>query len=270
VIENLTAGYFDHPVLNKVNVTLREGMVHLLLGSTGSGKTTLALAIAGLIEPRQGSVLIDGVNPASRSFDRRTLQLAFQFPEVQMFESTAEKEIDYGLKNFGFPAAEIAERRRWAAERVGLPAALLPRDPTCLSFGERRRVALASVIALKPTYLILDEPLAGLDWRGRASLVETLRGLRGEGLTTLVLTHESDLVGEIGDAVTVVADGGVSGPMPPEAFLASDDHPGLVPGYASVVRTVMAACGAPAAVPRRPEDAAAQVLSLISGPKGSL
>lgn len=263
VIENLTCGYFDRPVLDKVGVTFCEGSIHLLLGSTGSGKTTLALAIAGLIEPRQGSVLVDGVNPASRSFDRRMLQLAFQFPEVQMFESTAEKEIDYGLKNFGFQAAEIAERRKWAAGRVGLPAALLQRDPMCLSFGERRRVALASVIAIKPKYLILDEPLAGLDWRGRAHLVAALSGLRDEGLTTLVLTHESDLVGEIGDAVTVVAGGGVFGPVDPEAFLASGDHPGLMPGYAEVARTVMAACGAPGAVPRRPEDAAAVLARLI-------
>lgn len=266
VIENLTFGYFDRPVLDKVSVTFREGLVHLVLGTTGSGKTTLALAMAGLIQSRQGSVLVDGVNPASRGFDRRTLQLAFQFPEAQMFESTAEKEIDYGLRNFGLSAAETAERRRWAMDCVGLSEALLPRDPACLSFGERRRVALASVIALRPKYLILDEPLAGLDWRGRSHLVGTLLGLKDEGLTTLVLTHESDLVGEIGDAVSVVTGGGVADPVPPEIFLQSPEDCGLLPDYALVLRKIAAGRAGSVARARRVEDAASAILN-ATGPQ---
>jgi energy-coupling factor transport system ATP-binding protein len=260
-IENLTVGYFGRPVLAGVSATFAEGMVHIVLGSTGSGKTTLALAVAGLIEPRDGSVSVDGVKPASRGFDRRKLQLAFQFPEVQMFESTVEREIDYGLKNFGFLPGEIAERRAWAAARVGLPAALLPRDPAGLSFGERRRVALASVIALKPRYLILDEPLAGLDWRGRAHLVATLSDLKDEGLTTLVLTHESDLLGEIGETVTVLARGKLLAQSTPEVFLSGSEASDLLPDFAAVLRKVRTRGGIAGAFPRRPEAAASEMVA---------
>jgi len=225
-VRDLVFSYFDEPVVRGVSADFGEGAIHLVVGATGSGKTTLGLVLAGLARPASGSVTVDGCDPASSAFDRSRLQLAFQFPEVQIFESSVAGEIEYGLRNFGLPPAEIEPRRDWAIGCVGLAAALLARDPSSLSFGERRKVALASVIALKPRYLILDEPLAGLDWHGRQSLVGTIIKLKGEGMTTLVLTHETDLVAEMGDTVTVMAGGRLEGPMPPEAFLNSGPGPG--------------------------------------------
>jgi len=221
VIRDVSFSYFDQQVIRGVTATFDRGLVHLLLGGTGSGKTTLALVLAGLARPVRGSVTVDGCDPASDRFDRSALQLAFQFPEVQIFETTVVKEIQYGLRNFGLAGPRMAERLDWAIGCVGLPRALLPKDPGSISFGERRKVALASVIALKPKYLLLDEPLAGLDWHGRRNLVNTILRLRDHGLTTLVLTHEADLVAEIGDTVSILAGGAMAGPMTPESFVAS-------------------------------------------------
>ena len=204
---SLTYSYFDEPVLGHIDMVLDEGRIHILLGPNGSGKTTLGLAIAGVITPGMGSVRVDGEDPASKDFDRSRVQLAFQFPEEQMFEVTVEAEIAFGLKNFGVGPAEIKERSEWALGCVGLAADMLCRAPDELSYGEMRKVALASVIALRPRYLILDEPLAGLDWKSRRSLIESLEALKAEGVTTLVLTHEPDLPAEIGDTVSLLVDG---------------------------------------------------------------
>ena len=218
-IRSLTYSYFDEPVLAHVDMELEEGKVHVLLGPNGSGKTTLGLAIAGVIRPGVGSVRVDGEDPASGNFDRSRVQLAFQFPEEQMFEMTVEAEIAFGLRNFGVDAAGIRERCAWAMECVGLPADMLGRAPEELSYGEMRKVALASVIALRPDYLILDEPLAGLDWKSRRSVIESLESLKEEGVTTVVLTHEPDLAAEVGDTVSLLKDGLLeSGPTPTAEF----------------------------------------------------
>ena len=218
-IRGLTHSYFDEPVLGHIDMVLDEGKVHVILGPNGSGKTTLGLAVAGVIRPERGAVLIDGDDPASRSFDRSRVQLAFQFPEEQMFEVSVEAEIAFGLKNFGLSGPEMRERSRWAMECVGLAADLISRAPDELSYGEMRKVALASVIALRPSYLILDEPLAGLDWRSRQSIIESLENLKGEGVTTLVLTHEPDLPVQIGDTVSLLVGGLLeSGPVPTAEF----------------------------------------------------
>jgi energy-coupling factor transporter ATP-binding protein EcfA2 len=218
-VRNLTYSYFEEPVLQHVDMVLEEHMVHILLGPNGSGKTTLGLAIAGVITPGTGTVRVDGEDPASKQFDRSRVQLAFQFPEEQMFETTVEAEIAFGLKNFGLGAVEARQRSEWALGCVGLPAAMLGRPPDELSYGEMRKVALASVIALRPRYLILDEPLAGLDWRSRQSIIESLEALKREDVTTLVLTHEPDLAAEIGDTVSLLVGGLLeSGPTPTDEF----------------------------------------------------
>jgi energy-coupling factor transport system ATP-binding protein len=213
------------------------------------------------LKPDRGTVTIDGCDPASDRFDRSRLQLAFQFPEVQIFESSVEREIEYGLRNFAFPPDEIAARRDWALDCVGLPRAILPRDPSGLSFGERRKVALASVIALKPAYLVLDEPLAGLDWHGRRNLVRTILRLKDEGLTSLVLTHEADLVGEVGDTVSLVVKGNLRGPMPVDVFL--DSGLDLVPDFVHIVEELKARGYAVQASPARAEAIASAIVKAL-------
>jgi len=237
-VRDMTVSYPEGPVLSCVNMVLEEGGVHVVLGPNGSGKTTLGLAIAGVITPDSGVVRVDGVDPASSDFDRSRVQLAFQFPEEQMFEVSVEAEIAFGLRNFGVGADGIRERAEWALGCVGLPATVLGRPPDELSYGEMRKVALASVIALRPRYLILDEPLAGLDWRSAGSAVESLEVLKGEGVTTVVLTHEPDLPARIGDTVSLLMRGRLeSGPTPAEEFF-YDGPPGSehLPGTVRVLR----------------------------------
>lgn len=221
-IHNLGYSYFDDPVIKHVDMVLKEGQIHVLLGPNGSGKTTLALAVAGVITPTSGRVRVEGRDPAQKGFDRSRVQLAFQFPEEQMFEMTVESEIAFGLKNFGIGRGEIQARSEWAMASVGLPVEMLGRRPDELSYGEMRKVALASVIALKPAYLLLDEPLAGLDWRGRGSIISCIEDLKNEGVTTVVLTHEPDLTAEVGDTVSLIVEGTLRyGPMPVEDFFYS-------------------------------------------------
>lgn len=220
-IAGLSFAYDAKPVLYCGNAVFEEGLVHLVLGPTGSGKSTLALMIAGLIKPDAGSIGVDGSDPAGRGFDRSVVQLAFQFPETQIFEESVGKEIVYGLGNFGLDQTASIRRCLWALEMVGLDDDLLDRAPGSLSFGERRKVALASVIAIKPRYLILDEPLAGLDWSGRRSLVAAINDLKEEGLTTIILTHEADLLADTGDTVSVISETALTGPVSVEAFLSS-------------------------------------------------
>lgn len=253
-ITDVTYSYFDEPVLQNVNMLLEEGKAHVILGSNGSGKTTLALTIAGVLTPRTGTVRVDGEDPASKDFDRSRVQLAFQFPEEQMFEVTVEAEIAFGLKNFGMERAEIEERCRWALEAVGLPAEMLGRAPDELSYGEMRKVALASVIALRPAYLLLDEPMAGLDWASRKSVLDCLENLRNEGLTTLVMTHEPDLAAEIGDTVSLIVGGTLSaGPLSTADFFYSADRardtvtPEYLPAAVRVLRALK-----PSSFPGRP------------------
>jgi energy-coupling factor transporter ATP-binding protein EcfA2 len=222
VLDHLSFAYERDAVFEDVDLTLDPGFVHLILGPTGCGKTTLALLMVGLLKPTAGGVLVDGKDPGRAGFPRHLIQIAFQFPEVQMFELTVEKEIAYGLRNLGLQDSRIGERISWALECIGLPAEWLGRDPRNLSFGERRKVALASVIAMKPVYLLLDEPLAGLDWQGRKSLAAALEGLKRESITVIVLTHEADLIGEVGDTMLSVAGTGISVPRPAAELLYGD------------------------------------------------
>jgi energy-coupling factor transporter ATP-binding protein EcfA2 len=258
ILKDVSFSYFDDDVLRAVNLTLDRGLVHLVIGRTGSGKTTLALLLAGLLRPARGTVRIDDCDPTAGDFERHRVQLAFQFPESQIFEMTVEKELTYGLRNFGFESREIIRRRDWALECVGLSGGMLERDPGNLSFGERRKVALASIIALKPEYLILDEPLAGLDWRGRTNLIATVGKLKDEGLTTIMLTHESDIVNEIGDSVTIAAGQTFMGPFAVDDFLHPEGEPAhdLLPEYILAFREVKGAGLAVGGKPRTVRDTA--------------
>jgi energy-coupling factor transport system ATP-binding protein len=267
VLRDLCFSYDRDPVIDDVSLAIKQGLIHLVMGPTGCGKTTLALLLVGLLRPQKGSVLVDGADPAGRDFSRQAIQLAFQFPEAQMFELTVEREIVYGLKNFGLAAGECEERCRRALDCVGLPHEFLNRDPHSLSFGERRKVALASVIAIEPAYLILDEPLAGLDWDGRKSLVAAIENLKERGVTSVILTHETDLLGEMGDTVLVMEGGEISRPRPVPDFLYPEPGPNgpNVPEFIRVVK-IMSRRGI--RIPGRPyriKDVVGALIKAFSG-----
>ncbi|MBN1137051.1 MAG: energy-coupling factor transporter ATPase [Anaerolineae bacterium] len=211
--------------LDGVSLELRPGERVGLVGQTGSGKSTLAQQIAGLLAPTAGRVLLDGVpaherTPAARA-QRRRVGLAFQHPEQQIFEQTVFKEVAFGPHNLGLTEAEAVERVQWALEMTGLdPAAFVERAPFGLSGGEMRRVALAGILAMRPDVLILDEPTAGLDPRGRRELLARVDGWQAHtGMTLVLISHHLDEVARLVDRVILLAGGQVAADGPTRQVL---------------------------------------------------
>jgi energy-coupling factor transporter ATP-binding protein EcfA2 len=265
-LDHVSFAYDGRTVIDDATFAVEQGLVHLVFGPTGCGKTTLALLLVGLLRPRKGTILVDGANPAEAGFNRQTIQLAFQFPEAQMFELTVEKELSYALKNFGVASTEVRERCEWAMDCVGLSGEFLGRDPHSLSFGERRKVALASAVAVRPAYLILDEPLAGLDWTGRRSLVEAIGRMKVEGVTAVILTHETDLIGEIGDVALSMGGGMVSEPRPAVDFIygGGRDEGHQVPEFIKMLGLMKRNGFSVAGRPYRIEDVVRAVVDAVS------
>jgi len=202
--------------LDGISLEIQPGEQIGFIGQTGCGKSTLAQQIAGLLAPAAGRVLLDGVaaherTPAARTL-RRRIGLAFQHPEQQIFEQTVLKEVAFGPRNLGLAEAEVAERVRWALEMAGLdPAAFVERVPFALSGGEMRRVALAGILAMRPDVLILDEPTAGLDPRGRRELLARVSRWQAEtGMTLILISHHLDEVVRLAKRVIVLAHGQVA------------------------------------------------------------
>lgn len=199
-VENLTHIYnrgtpFERVALREVNLEIAAGERVGILGPTGSGKSTLVQLLAGLFKPTSGRVLLDGEFIYNKGTTARRLRLqvglAFQYPEDQIFEQTVFREVAFGPRNLGLNQAEIEARVNWALDMVGLdPAAVAQRMPFALSGGERRRVALASILAMHPRVLILDEPTAGQDLQGRRALLEKVgRWQRETGMTLIIVSH---------------------------------------------------------------------------------
>jgi energy-coupling factor transport system ATP-binding protein len=196
-----------------------------VVGRTGSGKSTLVQHLAGLLRPTAGCVWLDGIPAHARSraarAARRRVGLAFQSPEDQIFEQTVFREVAFGPRNLGLAEADVTARVRWALEMVGLePAAIEQRVPFTLSGGEMRRVALASILALRPEVLILDEPTAGLDPRGRRQLLARVEDWHTESEATLIMvSHDLNEVARVTDRVILLDDGAVAADGPTRAVL---------------------------------------------------
>jgi energy-coupling factor transport system ATP-binding protein len=216
-VENLSHTYIPgtplaREALRGVSLEITPGERVGLAGRTGSGKSTLVQHIAGLLAPTTGRVLLDGTLAHARTAQaraaRRRIGLAFQHPEDQIFEQTVFREIAFGPRNLGLDKAEIAARVEWAINMVGLPSAMTSRSPFTLSGGETRRVALASILAMRPEVLILDEPTAGLDPRGRRELIAHLRDWQCEtGSTLLMVSHSPDELARVVERVIVLEEG---------------------------------------------------------------
>ena len=213
-IQNLSHIYspdtpFEHPALTNVNLTIGRGEFVGLIGHTGSGKSTLVQHMNGLLKPTSGRVLFDGRDIWEDAKFTRQIRfhvgLVMQYPEYQLFEETVYKDISFGPKNMGLDSAEIDRRVRRAAEFVGLSEEHLKKSPFDLSGGEKRRAAIAGVMAMEPEVLILDEPTAGLDPRGREVILSLVRTYREQtGSTVILVSHSMEDVAKTADKVLVL------------------------------------------------------------------
>ncbi len=212
--ENLTH-YYENGMagavaaIEDINVKFEKGEIVGIIGHTGSGKSTLLQHLNGLLKPDSGRVLLDGEDINK---DKRTLRaarfkvgLCFQYPEYQLFEETVYKDISFGPKNMGLDGDETDRRVRRAAEFVGLSEEHLKKSPFDLSGGEKRRAAIAGVMAMEPEVLILDEPTAGLDPRGREIILSLVRTYREQtGSTVILVSHSMEDVAKTADRVLVL------------------------------------------------------------------
>ena len=218
LIEHLTHTYmpgspFASVALRDVNLTIEDGELIGLLGHTGSGKTTLVQHLNGLIKPTEGRIVVDGLDLTQKGVSllevRRKVGLVFQYPEYQLFEETVAKDIAFGPKNLGLSSEEIDQRVRYAMEQVGLDYdSIAECSPFELSGGQMRRVAIAGVLAMKPSVLILDEPTAGLDPAGRRSILNMIRDLHAAGgMTVIMVSHSMDDISTLATRLVVMSKG---------------------------------------------------------------
>ena len=215
--------------LDDVSLTIDDGEFVGIIGHTGSGKSTLVQHLNGLLKPTSGQVLIDGEDLNGEHVNRRKLRqrigLVFQYPEYQLFEETVAKDIAFGPKNQGLSSDEINERVRYAMENVHLDYdKYAEKSPFELSGGQMRRVAIAGVLAMKPSVLILDEPTAGLDPRGRDRILSMLEDLHArEKVTIVMVSHSMDDMARLATRLIVMADGKVKASGSPREIFAQQE-----------------------------------------------
>ena len=200
---------FQNTAVDDLSFDIERGDFVGIIGHTGSGKSTLVQMLNGLLKPTSGAVYLDGINIWDKPKEIRKIRfkvgLVFQYPEYQLFEETVEKDIAFGPTNMGLSEEEVAERVRQAAKFVGLEPELLDKSPFDLSGGEKRRAAIAGVIAMDPDILILDEPCAGLDPLGRDILLSQIYGYhKSRGNTVLLVSHSMEDVATVCDKVLVM------------------------------------------------------------------
>lgn len=206
---------FERQALYDVNIEIEDGSLVALIGHTGSGKSTLIQHFNALVKPTSGKIIINGIDVTASKADlrlvRKTVGLVFQYPEHQLFEETVYKDIAFGPKNMGFSDEEIDKRVRESGELVGLKEKHLTRSPFDLSGGQKRRVAIAGVLAMNPKVLILDEPTAGLDPKGRDEILATIKKLHEENKEMIIIfvSHSMEDVAKTAERVIVMNDGHV-------------------------------------------------------------
>ena len=218
-VENLTHTYgvdtpFCRSAVQGMNLEIRKGEFVGIIGHTGSGKSTLIQHLNGLLKPTSGTIYLNGrdiwADPKKIREVRFKVGLVFQYPEYQLFEENCYKDIAFGPKNMGLKSDEIDRRVRSAAAFAGLSEELLEKSPFDLSGGQKRRVAIAGVIAMDPEVLILDEPSAGLDPKGRRDLLRNIREYHEQrGTTVVMVSHSMEEVAENVDRIIVLSQAGV-------------------------------------------------------------
>jgi len=185
---------FEKKALSGVNLTISKGEFIGIIGKTGSGKSTLVQLMNGLLIPQRGDVIVDGINTKEKKKVkeiRKRVGLVFQYPEYQLFEETVYRDIAFGPKNLGFSDEEIEKRVKEVCELLEIPRAILEKSPFELSGGQKRRVAIAGIMAMDPECLILDEPTTGLDKESEKAVIDALQRLSANR-TTFLITHDLD------------------------------------------------------------------------------
>ncbi|AWK50468.1 energy-coupling factor transporter ATPase [Clostridium beijerinckii] len=220
-IENLTHIYmpkspFEKIALDNVSLDIKDGEFIALIGHTGSGKSTLIQHFNGLLEATSGKIIVDGVDITDKKAKltniRKKVGLVFQYPEYQIFEETIAKDIEFGPRNLGLSDKEIHNRVIKSMEMVGLDyETYKDKSPFDLSGGQKRRVAIAGVVAMQPTTLILDEPTAGLDPKGRDDILDQISKLHKDyNMTIVIVSHSMEDVAKIAERIIVMNDGKVA------------------------------------------------------------
>ena len=217
IVEKLTHTYQPNTpsarvAVDNVSLTINEGEFFGIIGHTGSGKSTFIQHLNGLIQPTSGRVLVDGFDMSDRKQrqkGRALVGMVFQYPDYQLFDSTVLDDVMFGPKNLGQSAEEAKANAEAAMRTVGLdPAFFSEKSPFELSGGEKRRAALAGIIAMKPKYLVLDEPMAGLDPSGRREVIATIANLRAElGCTVIMVSHSMEDVARSAERIAVFNEG---------------------------------------------------------------
>jgi len=205
---------FEAHALRDVFLSIKDGEFIGVIGHTGSGKSTLISHLNGLEKSPAGVVFVDGIDLGGKDVKladiRRRVGLVFQYPEYQLFEETVEKDVAFGPRNLKLSEDEIARRVKSALKQVGLDERYYGSSPFELSGGQKRRVAIAGVLAMEPTTLILDEPAAGLDPAGRRDMLDLIRDVHARGTTVVMVSHSMDDVGRLCDRVFVLDHGAIA------------------------------------------------------------
>lgn len=210
----MQGGPFEKTALNNINLEIGDGEFIGLIGHTGSGKSTLIQLLNGLIKPTEGRVRVAGFDLTDKKTKMRDVRfkvgLVMQYPEHQLFKETVFKDIAFGPQNMGLPQEEIKNRVEFAANLVGLSKEILDKSPFDLSGGQKRRVAIAGVLAMEPKVLILDEPTAGLDPGGRDEILFKIKDMHERmNLTVILVSHSMEDVAKLADRILVMNSGSI-------------------------------------------------------------
>lgn len=227
ILKNLVFTYmkgtpYEKKAIDNVSILFPKGSITGIIGNTGSGKSTILQLAAGLLRPDSGDITIGELSWADNNDNyrlRKMVGLAFQYPEYQLFEDTIEKDISYGPKNFGFDEKRTLEYVREIMGRINLPyEKYANRSPFELSEGQKRKVAIAGILAYKPRILLLDEPFAGMDLIGRREILHMIKELHDiQGVTTIIVSHNMDEIADIVDNLIIINNGKIVFEGKPEA-----------------------------------------------------
>ena len=267
---------FEAKALNAVSLSIQDGEFVGIIGHTGSGKSTLISHLNGLERSEPGVVFVNGIDLGEKGTDlisiRRTVGQVFQYPEYQLFEETVAKDVAFGPTNLGLDADEIKRRVAVALRQVGLdPDKVSEKSPFELSGGQKRRVAIAGVLAMQPAVLILDEPAAGLDPTGRREMFDLIRGIHDSGTTVVMVSHSMDDVGRLCQRLFVLNRGEIAySGTPAEVFIHESKLHAIgldVPECAKLARRLReAGFDMPEGI-YRTEDVCAAIIGNLSGGK---